>query len=345
MPGSRHFRGMSLPLRRVVARLRPRRRHYSTSKRLSSTSIPDAAALDSVSPIFTQTPPLWAMLSSCNVSRGSAIDITWNHWATLVKDLEAVAEKNRQNAAAAVEAKRNEAQSDIPAGSSSTFVQVDTTKDQSSTSIMEPSSSTPVASPSTTNADAPKPSRWEIRPTWQRSIFCGVYVIGWAFSTAYLLKYRQTYVTRLKFFRGPTSSNMPSSPPPPPLPAKPTTNSTAAALTPEAGLQDNRFIHIETASHPKGITIPLRKVSLYDGRNETELVIRSNSGSITKSRWRWNRTGREYWFMSLSGALVDGTRYTQVESARDKILQAWFGEVEGKKKKKRGGKKNSRILS
>ncbi|KAF7782851.1 hypothetical protein Agabi119p4_2227 [Agaricus bisporus var. burnettii] len=343
---------MSLPLRRVVARLRPHRRHYSTSKRLSSTSIPDAAALDSVSPIFTQTPPLWVrfawpLIIGNALILGSAIDITWNHWATLVKDLEAVAEKNRQNAAAAaaVEAKCNEAQSDIPAGSSSTFVQVDTTKDQSSTSIMEPSSSTPVAPPSTTNADAPKPSRWEIRPTWQRSIFCGVYVIGWAFSTAYLLKYRQTYVTRLKFFRGPTSSNMPSSPPPPPLPAKPTTNSTAAALTPEAGSQDNRFIHIETASHPKGITIPLRKVSMYDGRNETELVIRSNSGSITKSRWRWNRTGREYWFMSLSGALVDGTRYTQVESARDKILQAWFGEVEGKKKKKRGGKKNSRILS
>jgi hypothetical protein len=43
--------------------------------------------------------------------------------------------------------------------------------------------------------------------------------------------------------------------------------------------------------------------------------------------------------MSLSDAIVDGTRSGKVDSARDKVLQAWFGgEEEGAKKKKKGKK-------
>jgi hypothetical protein len=49
--------------------------------------------------------------------------------------------------------------------------------------------------------------------------------------------------------------------------------------------------------------------------------------------------------MSLSDAIVDGMRFNKAESARDKIVQAWFGHDDVKKKKKKRGKKGSPQVS
>ncbi len=207
-----------------------------------------------------------------SVLRGSAIEITWNHWATLVKDLEEVAEKHRQDAAA---------------------------------------TGTPPAAAVEDDKDV---SHWERRPTWQRTAFCGVYALGWAFSTAYLLKYTQTYVTKLKFFRAPL----------PPLSATSSSATTSSIAAPiKQKIKPKRMIHISTASNTAGITIPLTELTIQDGRNETELVIRAKD--IADEKGKVIKRKRDYWFVSLTDAVVGGAKSSSHESARDQVLFAWDG--------------------
>lgn len=230
------------------------------------------------------------------VIRGSAVEITWNHWSTLVKDLEAIGEKNKQEREATL-------QSSTP-GDTSTSTSTNDTQEKKKSS-------------------GEAAYHWERRPTWERATFCGIYVAGWAFSTAYLLKYRSTYVTGLRFFRGPIPSLSPTSS----LPTTTTTTTTTTATTTKPKLK--RFVHIQTASNKTGISIPLNKLSIHEGRNETELVIRTKEdptiSSSSKSFWKRKR---EYWFMSLTEAWVDGMKFGQVESARDRIFSVWDGNEE-----------------
>lgn len=223
------------------------------------------------------------------LARGSAIEITWNHWATLVKDLEAVAEKNRLDAAQAQAKTAVSTSPEDVKGSVATAQKNQKQKEEEA-------------------------YYWERRPTWQRAAFCGIYVMGWALSTAWLLKYRQTYVTKLKFFRAPrdilTSTSTSSS-------ATTTTNA-----VPGTNKKLKRMIHISTASNPSGITLPLSQLTIQDGRNETELVIRAKD--VLDEQGKVKKRRREYWFVSLTDAIVDGARFG-VESARDRVLYAWDG--------------------
>ncbi|KAF5354630.1 hypothetical protein D9756_005655 [Leucocoprinus leucothites] len=224
-----------------------------------------------IPPTFAQTPPAWVryawpIIIANGLLMGSAIEITWNHWATLVKDLEEIGEKNRAAAAD--------------------------------------------SSPETQQEKKNETYHWEQRPTWQRAAFCGIYGFGWALSTAYLLKYKQTYVTSLRFFRTPTLLLSKSSP-------KSTTLHAQQAL--------GRFIHISTSSNPSGVSLFLDRLTIQDGRNETELVIRYDNIAPPPAGAKPERRKRDYWYISLTDARVQGAKSGDVVSARDSIIWAWDG--------------------
>lgn len=199
--------------------------------------------------------------------RGSAIEITWNHWSTLVKDLEEIGEKNQ---AAAVVAE------------SSAIKQPEKTKET---------------------------YHWEQRPTWQRAVFCGIYGAGWALSSIYLIKFRQTFVTSIRLFRAETLSLVPST-------------STHVKKMPV-----QRFIHISTASSPSGLSLALSELTIQDGRNETELVIRYANNAPTSREGKSGRRKRDYWYINLTEAQVPGSKLGDVISARDHIIWAWDGKI------------------
>jgi hypothetical protein len=216
------------------------------------------------------------------LARGSAIDITWRHWATLVQDLEEIAEKNRQEAS--------------KQGSSANSA----VKDDDGKAKPEPK------------------YHWERRPTWQRGMFCGIYVAGWCFSTLYLLKYRQTFVTSMKLFRGP--KELPSI-------SKQSIPTPSEVAVPESTSQPKlqRMVHLQTAGNEKGVELPLNELIVQDGRNETELVIRQTSS-------------RNYWYVSLTDSLVNGQKFS-TETGRERMLAAWQGKgvQENKPAKPLGG--------
>jgi hypothetical protein len=205
--------------------------------------------------------------------RGSAVDLTWNHWARLVSDLEEIGEKNRAAAAAVAGSSQEVKQEDKP---EETF-------------------------------------HWEHHPAWLRTTFCGLYVVGWALSTAYLLKFKQTYVTKLRFFRAPALHFT-------------TTSPTSRSIHVERNL--GRMVHISTASNPTGRALRLDELILQDGRNETELVIRyedvPSSGKGVPRRKK-----RDYWYISLTDAWVLGSKIGDVVSARDNLICAWDGKGRG----------------
>lgn len=92
-------------------------------------------------------------------------------------------------------------------------------------------------------------------------------------------------------------------------------------------LKLRRMVHISTASNTAGITLPLNDLTIQDGRNETELVIRTKD--ITDEKGKIVKRKRDYWFVSLTDAIVDGTKFSSHESARDRVLYAWDGGVGG----------------
>jgi len=67
----------------------------------------------------------------------------------------------------------------------------------------------------------------------------------------------------------------------------------------------------------------LNELTIQDGRNETELVIRTKD--ITDEKGKVVKRKRDYWFVSLTDAIVDGTKFSSHESARDQVLYAWDG--------------------
>ncbi|KAF9444170.1 hypothetical protein P691DRAFT_807739 [Macrolepiota fuliginosa MF-IS2] len=280
-----------LPRRAIHLRIQDALARFTrTSKRFNSTVV-----VADVAPTFIQQPPAWVrfawpIIIANALLMGSAVEITWTHWATLVKDLEAVAEKNKKIAASTSGAANPSPSPDAKYQDANAVTA--STKDEA--------------------------LRWERRPTWQRAAFCGIYVMGWAISTAWLLKYRQTYVTKIKFFRAPRIPSV-------------SANSASAPGPTTASKPGKRMIQIYTPSAHSGLTLPLSELTIQDGRNETELVIRARdildeAGKVKKRR-------REYWFVSLTDALVDGARYASVESARyasvesarDRVLFAWDG--------------------
>jgi len=204
-----------------------------------------------------------------SLCRGSAIEITWNHWSTLVKDLEEIGEKNQ---AAAV------------------------TTESSATKQPEETKET---------------YHWEQRPTWQRAVFCGIYGAGWALSSIYLLKFRQTFATSIRLFRAKTLS-----------PAQ----SSSSTLTHEK-MPIQRFTHISTASNPSGLSLVLSELTIQDGRNETELVIRYANNAPTSGEGKSGRRKRDYWYISLTDAQVPGSKLGDIINARDHIIWAWDGKI------------------
>ena len=203
------------------------------------------------------------LTSSC---RGSAIEITWNHWATLVKDLEEISEKNREAVA-----------------ESSATIQPEETKET---------------------------YHWEPRPTWQRAVFCGIYGAGWALSSIYLLKFRQTFTTSIRLFRVKSPSL-----------AQPSSSASTHVKT------FQRFVHISTASNPSGLPLALNELTIQDGRNETELVIRYANNASTSGEGKLGRRKRDYWYINLTGARVQGSKLGDIVSARDNIIWAWDGKI------------------
>ncbi|KAJ3559612.1 hypothetical protein NP233_g11222 [Leucocoprinus birnbaumii] len=149
---------------------------------------------------------------------------------------------------------------------------------------------------------------WEQRPTWQRAALCAAYGLSWALATGWLLKYCQTYVTGLRFFRAPTAL-LKQAPP-------------IASKTPI------RFIHISTATNPSGVSLPLDLLTIQDGRDKTELVVRYNNDGLPASiAKRWTKR-RDYWYINLTDARVRGAKFGDVVSARDNVIWAWDGEDE-----------------
>jgi len=201
--------------------------------------------------------------------RGSAIEITWNHWSTLVKDLEEIDEKNQATAVTA---------------ESSDNKQPEETKET---------------------------YHWEQRPTWQRVVFCGIYGAGWALSSIYLLKFRQTFSTSIRMFRAQTLSLAQSS----------------SSTSTHVKMPIQRFIHISTASNPSGLSLALSELTIQDGRNETELVIRYADNTPTSGEGKSGRRKRDYWYISLTDAQVPGSKLGDVISVRDRIIWAWDGKI------------------
>ncbi|KAF8627770.1 hypothetical protein AX17_006135 [Amanita inopinata Kibby_2008] len=119
-----------------------------------------------------------------------------------------------------------------------------------------------------------------MRPAWQRLGLCAAHLtVGVGIAVALL-------VTQARFIR------------------------TVAVIPPTAPKQ-GRQVFIQCAHNWRnhGMTFPLSRCSLEEGRNETEMVFRVNGE-------------RGHWYIGLSDAIIYG-RPAAMLDARDAILQEW----------------------
>ncbi|KAM6502825.1 hypothetical protein JOM56_002802 [Amanita muscaria] len=126
----------------------------------------------------------------------------------------------------------------------------------------------------------PAEQPYTIRPTWQRFGLCAAHLtLGVGVAAALL-------VTQARFVR-------------------------TVALLPPAGAKQDRRVFVQCAHNwgNHGITFPLRRCSLEEGRNETEMILRV-SGE------------RGHWYVGLADAIIDGKPASTLD-ARNTILQEW----------------------
>ncbi|KAJ8076679.1 hypothetical protein PM082_001102 [Marasmius tenuissimus] len=196
-------------------------------------------------PLFQKSSPWWTKwgyaLIGCDLfMTGSAMEITWTNWSTLVKD-----------------------------------------------------------EPASDNKDEKPTQHWEQRPVWQRAALCSAFFVGGVAAASAILIARARYLRTLDVF--------------PPLEFA--TGSTKSKIAPTVQPRHRRRVFLQSTSHTRGhgVSFPLSKCKLNEGRDETELFLHVDGE-------------RGHWHIGLDGALVNGRKISPLE-ARDALLRQWDGGI------------------
>jgi hypothetical protein len=150
--------------------------------------------------------------------------------------------------------------------------------------------------------DAPEGTQstveWNLRPTWQRAGLCAGHFVAGCFFAGGLLGMKAQFIRSVTI-----------------LPPKVVSGAGAAkskAATTKAHTGDFGTAVIQNASHPKnaGFEFPLRTSWLEEGRDKTEISLRS---SELGSRW----------FLGLTDASINGKKCVSTDEARSLLLNQW----------------------
>jgi hypothetical protein len=137
------------------------------------------------------------------------------------------------------------------------------------------------------NASPTTPGEYTLRPLWQRLGLCTAHLgLGVGLAAALV-------VTQARFVR------------------------TLAIVPPAAGAKGQRaFVQCAHNLRRNGMTFPLNKCSLEEGRNQTEMILRV-AGE------------RGHWYIGLEDSIVCGRR-VGISEARAAILSDWGGRRIGR---------------
>lgn len=91
---------------------------------------------------------------------------------------------------------------------------------------------------------------------------------------------------------------------------------TLAIIPPSAGVKNQRlFVQGAHNLRRNGVTFPLNKCSLEEGRNQTEMILRVGGE-------------RGHWYIGLEDSVVKGQK-SGLSEARAAILSGWGGKLNG----------------
>ncbi|KAJ2925369.1 hypothetical protein H1R20_g11662, partial [Candolleomyces eurysporus] len=146
--------------------------------------------------------------------------------------------------------------------------------------------------------DAPEGAQstveWNLRPTWQRAGLCAGHFVAGCFFAGGLLGMKAQFIRSVTII------------PPKVVPgAKP-------GKAHHTATGDFGTAVIQNVSHPKntGFEFPLRTSWLEEGRDKTEILLRSGE---LGSRW----------YLGLTGASINGRECVSRDEARSLILNQW----------------------
>ncbi|KAL0579620.1 hypothetical protein V5O48_002392 [Marasmius crinis-equi] len=137
---------------------------------------------------------------------------------------------------------------------------------------------------------------WEKRPVWQRTALCSAFLAGGVAVASAILIARARYLRTLDVF--------------PPLDLAAGSKKSKIPSTPNFHPRQRRvFLQSITHTRQHGVTFPLSRCTLHQGRDETELFLAIEGE-------------RGHWHIGLESGLVDGQKISPLE-ARDTILRQW----------------------
>ncbi|KAF9268519.1 hypothetical protein L218DRAFT_917317 [Marasmius fiardii PR-910] len=140
--------------------------------------------------------------------------------------------------------------------------------------------------------------RYELRPVWQRASLCSAFFAGGVAVASAILIARVRFLRTLDVF--------------PPLEQQlVSTSKKSRSLPPSQILKRRVFIQSSSHSSGRGVSFPLSRCVLHEGRDDTELFLEINGE-------------RGHWYIGLDGGLVNGMKLSPLE-ARDAILKQWEG--------------------
>ncbi|KAG7091185.1 hypothetical protein E1B28_010236 [Marasmius oreades] len=139
--------------------------------------------------------------------------------------------------------------------------------------------------------------QYELRPVWQRAGLCSAFFAGGVVAASAILIARVRFLRILDVF--------------PPL--EQLTSTTKKSRPSMLSQIPKRHIFIQSSSYTRGrgVSFPLSRCVLHEGRDDTELFLEI-AGE------------RGHWYIGLHGALINGRKSSPLE-ARDAIIQQWEG--------------------